>query len=192
MDSDKSVLLLNTTFEPLTVVPARRALKLLFSKKAQSIEECNSYIQTVRAKVRLPSVIQIAYYVKKPYIAPKFSKRSVFIRDNYQCQYCGKQITKPTVDHIIPRSKNGKTNWHNVVTACHSCNNTKGDRSLKETGMRLLKEPNAPKFLIYSAVISPARVKRWEKYFYPEMRDNEKEQVCAAINAASITEAAFV
>jgi 5-methylcytosine-specific restriction endonuclease McrA len=109
MEADQSVLLLNTTFEPLTVVTARRALKLLFSKKAQSIEDGGAYIQTIRAKVRIPSVIQIVYYIKKPYLAPKFSKRSVFIRDSFNCQYCGRHNPKPTIDHIIPRSKGGKT-----------------------------------------------------------------------------------
>ena len=187
MDSDQSVLLLNTTFEPLTVVPARRALKLLFSKKAHSVEEGHAFMRTVRAQVKVPSVIQILYYVRKPYMAPKFSKRAVFMRDNYTCQYCGKHIPKPTIDHIIPSSKAGKTNWFNVVTACHTCNNKKGDRPLKEAGMRLMKEPHEPKFLVYSAVISPARIKRWEKYFYPEMRDNEREVIESAINSSMVS-----
>jgi 5-methylcytosine-specific restriction endonuclease McrA len=181
MEANQSVLLLNTTFEPLTVVTARRALKLLFSKKAQSIEDGGAYIQTIRAKVRIPSVIQIVYYIKKPYIAPKFSKRSVFIRDNFNCQYCGRHTPKPTIDHIIPRSKGGKTCWNNVVTACHSCNNKKGDRSLKESGMRLIKEPQDPKFLVYSALISPARIKKWERYFHPEKHSDEIFRLDAAI-----------
>lgn len=182
MEADHSVLLLNTTFEPLTVVTARRALKLLFSKKAHSIEEGGAFIQTIRARVRIPSVIQIVYYIRKPYMAPKFSKRSVFIRDGYNCQYCGKHTPKPTIDHIIPRSKGGKTNWSNVVTACHACNNRKGDRSLKESGMRLIKDPQEPKFLVYSAIISPARVKKWERYFHPEKYDNGSMQMDAAIS----------
>ncbi len=192
MESDQSVLLLNTTFEPLTVVNPRRALKLLFSKKAHSVEEGISFISTVRAKVRLPSVIQIAYYVRKPYIAPKFSKKAVFIRDNFHCQYCGKHTPKPTIDHIIPKSKGGKTNWFNVVTACHSCNNKKGDRPLKEAGMRLMKEPHEPKFLVYSNVISPTRVKRWEKYFHPELRDYDREFVSTAINSMVFTQEAAI
>jgi len=182
MEADKSVLLLNTTFEPLTVVTARRALKLLFSKKAHSIEEGSAFMQTIRARVRIPSVIQIVYDIRKPYMAPKFSKRSVFIRDSYNCQYCGKHTPKPTIDHIIPRSKGGKTSWSNVVTACHGCNNKKGDISLKEAGMRLIKEPHEPKFLVYSAVISPARVKKWERYFHPEKFDNESLHMDAAIS----------
>ena len=181
MEADQSVLLLNTTFEPLTVVTARRALKLLFSKKAQSIEDGGAYIQTIRAKVRIPSVNQIVYYIKKPYLAPKFSKRSVFIRDSFNCQYCGRHNPKPTIDHIIPRSKGGKTCWNNVVTACHSCNNKKGDRSLKEAGMRLIKEPQDPKFLVYSALISPAKIKKWERYFHPEKQVDEVFRLDAAI-----------
>ncbi|MCE5300888.1 MAG: HNH endonuclease [Spirochaetia bacterium] len=157
-------------------------MRLIFSKKAHTIEEGNTHLCTVRARVRVPSVIQIFYYVKKPYLAPKFSKKSVFIRDNYRCQYCGKHITKPTIDHIIPKSKGGRTGWMNVVTACNLCNNKKGDRPLKEAGMRLIKEPHEPKYLVYSSVISPARMKRWERYFYPELQETEKFIITAAVS----------
>jgi 5-methylcytosine-specific restriction endonuclease McrA len=168
MESDQSVLLLNSTYEPLTVVHARRALKLLFSKKAHTIEESNHFMSTVRARIRVPSVIQIVYFVKKPYSKPKFSKRSVFIRDNYQCQYCGKYSQKPTIDHVIPRCKSGKNDWANVVTACHECNNKKGDRTLKEAGMRLIRQPKEPQYMVYSTIITPHKMRRWEKYFNPQ------------------------
>jgi len=173
MESDQSVLLLNSTYEPLTVVNARRALKLLFSKKAHAVEQGSIFISTIKSRIRIPEVIQIMYFVKKPYLRPKFSKKSVFIRDNYQCQYCGKQSNKPTIDHIIPRSKGGKTNWFNVVTACHNCNNKKSDRTLKEADMKLIKKPGEPRYMIYSSVISPSRIKRWEKYFYPKEKPSK-------------------
>ena len=168
MESDPGVLLLNSTFEPLTVVNPRRAFKLLFAKKAHVIENNGGFISTVKSRIRIPSVIQICYFVKKPYTRPKFSKRSVFIRDNYTCQYCGKHESKPTIDHLLPRSKGGKSDWSNTVTACHACNNKKGDRTIKDAGMRLLKLPGEPKYMVYSTIISPARVKRWEKFFYPK------------------------
>ena len=177
MESDQSVLLLNSTYEPLTVVPARRALNLIFSKKAHAVEESNNFMSTVRAKIRVPSVIQIVYFVKKPYSKPKFSKRSVFIRDNYQCQYCGKHSTKPTIDHVIPRSKGGRNDWANAVTACHECNNKKGDRALKEAGMKLIRTPKEPQYMVYSTIITPTRMKKWERYF------NQAEKVPEAVLA---------
>jgi 5-methylcytosine-specific restriction endonuclease McrA len=178
MDGDSSsVLLLNSTFEPLTIINVRRAFKLLFTKKAHSVEDSPYYLSTVRARIRIPSVIQIVYYVKRPYSQPKFSKKSVFIRDNYQCQYCGNHTVKPTLDHVIPRSKNGNNDWYNVVTACTSCNNKKGNRTLKEAGMTLIRPPSEPKYLIYSTIISQANVKKWEKYFY------HKEKIPKALTA---------
>jgi 5-methylcytosine-specific restriction endonuclease McrA len=168
MESDQSVLLLNSTYEPLTVVPARRALNLLFSKKAHTVEESSFFMSTVRARIRVPSVIQIVYYVKKPFSKPKFSKRSVFIRDNYQCQYCGRRSTKPTIDHVIPRSKGGKNDWTNAVTACHECNNKKGDQTLRAAGMKLIHPPREPQYMVYSTIITPTRMKKWERYFNPQ------------------------
>jgi len=170
MDTYQRVLLLNSTYEPLTVVNARRALKLLFSKKAHTVEQSKLFIATIKARIRLPSVIQIMYYVKKPYSRPKFSKKSVFIRDNYQCQYCGRYSTRPTIDHVVPKCKGGKTGWHNVVTACHNCNNKKSDRTLKEANMNLIKSPREPRYIIYSSIITPSKMKRWEKYFYRNER----------------------
>ncbi len=160
----QSVLLLNTTYEPLTVLNPKRALKLLFSNKAHIVENGHSYISTVRARIKVPSVIQISYYVKKPYSKPKFSKKAVFLRDNYTCQYCGKHLVKPTMDHIIPKSKGGKTDWHNVVTACSPCNNKKGNRTLKEAGMHLICQPSEPKYLIQSD-FNRKHWEKWDKYF---------------------------
>ncbi|HRU40063.1 MAG TPA: HNH endonuclease, partial [Candidatus Goldiibacteriota bacterium] len=117
------------------------------------------------------------YFVKKPFSRPKFSKKSVFIRDNYQCQYCGCHSVKPTIDHIIPRCKGGKNDWTNTVTACHACNNKKGDRTLKEAGMKLIRQPAEPKFMVYSSIITPSRMKKWEKYLQP--RDKIQESVMA-------------
>jgi len=182
MEPDQSVLLLNSTYEPLTVINPRRALKLLFSKKAHSVEESQYFISTVRSRIRMPSVIQVAYFVKKPFSRPKFSKKSVFIRDNYRCQYCGAHSAKPTIDHIIPRCKGGRNDWTNTVTACHGCNNKKGDRPLKEADMKLVRQPGEPQFMVYSAIITPARIKKWEKYF---RKPQETSGGLLALGAAS-------
>lgn len=165
MDVDQRVLLLNSTYEPLTIVTARRAVKLIFANKANVVEQSSEYLSTVRARMKLPSVIQVVYFVKKPYARPKFSKKAVFARDNYRCQYCGVQMAKPTIDHVVPRSRNGENEWTNVVTACSSCNNKKGSRTPKEAGMRLMRRPQLPKYFVSSVIIPPAKYKKWEKYF---------------------------
>ncbi len=173
MELNQGVLLLNTTYEPLTIISAKRAFKLLFSKKAHPIEYTNFFAYTVRSKIKIPSVIQIAYFVKKPYTKPKFSKKAVFIRDNYQCQYCGTFTTKPTIDHVLPRSKGGKTTWQNVVTACPSCNNKKSNKTLKEANLKLIKEPKEPNYLVYTTFTHGVkRMEAWKKYFEPATRPN--------------------
>lgn len=165
MDGDQRVLLLNSTYEPLTILTARRAVKLIFSKKANVVEQSSEYLSTVRSRIRLPSVIQIVYFVNKPYARPKFSKKAVFARDNYRCQYCGVQMAKPTIDHVIPKSRKGASDWSNVVTACGLCNNKKGSLTPKEAGMKLLRAPGIPRHFVSSAIIPPLRYKRWVKYF---------------------------
>ncbi|MFP4465431.1 MAG: HNH endonuclease [Candidatus Goldiibacteriota bacterium] len=167
MDPDQNVLLLNSTFEPLTVLRGRRALKLIFERKAHVIEDSGVFLHTVKHKLKLPSVVQLMYYVKKPYKKPKFSKKAIFIRDNFRCQYCRTYTSKPTIDHIVPKSKNGPSVWTNVVTACHKCNNKKSDRTLKEAGMTLLKKPRTPKYIIIHGFSGTKNIKKWEKYFNP-------------------------
>ncbi len=165
MEVDQRVLLLNSTYEPLTILTARRAVKLIFANKANVVEHSSEYLSTIRSRIKIPSVIQIVYFVKKPYARPKFSKKAVFARDNYRCQYCGVQMAKPTIDHVLPRSRKGPNDWSNVVTACGSCNNKKGSRTPKEAGMRLVRVPGLPRHFVSSAIIPPSRYKKWEKYF---------------------------
>ncbi|MEI7641045.1 MAG: HNH endonuclease [bacterium] len=162
---DQNVLLLNTTLEPLSVINARRALNLLFSKKAFPVETSSVKIRTVRNTINLPSVIQIVYYIRKPFTRPRFSKKAIFMRDGFTCQFCGNHTAKPTVDHLIPSSKGGTNSWTNVVTACPECNNKKGDKTLEEVKMRLIRHPYEPKFIIHSLAVSQAKAKKWEKYF---------------------------
>jgi hypothetical protein len=140
-------------------------LKLLFNNKAHVIEHGGMFFSTVKTKFLMPSVIQIEYYVRKPYKKPRFSKKAVFTRDNYQCQYCGCILPRPTLDHIIPRCKGGENTWTNVVTACHACNNKKGDRPIREAGLKLASMPYEPKYIISSEMGSKRKCENWEKYF---------------------------
>lgn len=117
---------------------------LLASEKAETIEDSPFFIQGVQRTFTLPSILRLLKRVRPRRDAPvRFSRRNVYIRDKHKCQYCG-VIVDPkeiTCDHVIPRSRGGKTSWENVVAACHDCNLKKGSRLPEEIGMRLARPP---------------------------------------------------
>jgi 5-methylcytosine-specific restriction endonuclease McrA len=139
------VLVLNANYEPLNVCNIRRAMGLIFSGKAEMIENGRGYIQTVRQAYPKPSVIRIGYMVKRPRPRVRLSKREVFRRDNYTCQYCGTSHGRMTLDHVVPRHLGGRHTWENLVTACASCNLRKGGRSLDQSPMNLIHLPREPR-----------------------------------------------
>lgn len=139
------VLVLNANYEPLNVCNIRRAIGLIFSGKAEMIENGRGYIQTVTAAYPKPSVIRIGYMVKRPRPRVRLSKREVFRRDNYTCQYCGTRSGRMTLDHVVPRHVGGRHTWDNLVTACASCNLRKGGRSLEQAPMDLRRPPQEPR-----------------------------------------------
>jgi 5-methylcytosine-specific restriction endonuclease McrA len=163
------VLVLNQTFEPLHFCNAKRAIVLVLSGKAENVEFDSKIVRSPSFSMRLPVVIRLMKYIKKPYQkALPFSKKNVLKRDQFRCQYCGKNHSYLTIDHIVPKSRGGRTTWENVVVACQSCNLIKGDRSLSETDLQLLKEPERPTtYLAYRFFqIPPSNMYRkvWERY----------------------------
>jgi 5-methylcytosine-specific restriction endonuclease McrA len=118
---------------------------LIFSGKAELIENGRGYIQTVRRAYPKPSVIRIGYMVKRPRPRVRLSKREVFRRDKYTCQYCGTQNGRMTLDHVVPRHNGGRHTWENLVTACANCNLRKGGRSLDQSPMNLQRPPREPR-----------------------------------------------
>ncbi len=138
------VLVLNANYEPLDVCTVRRALGLLLSEKAHLVLNGRGKIRTVRATFEIPSVIRLDYMVKRPRPQVKLSREEIFRRDNYICQYCGRRVSHPTIDHVVPRRLGGQDTWDNLVTACAACNARKGGRTLEQAHMRLLKEPAPP------------------------------------------------
>ena len=93
-----------------------------------------------------PSVIRLEQMIHRPRLQIKLTRREVFRRDNYICQYCARRIAfrESTIDHVIPRSRNGKNHWTNCVTSCKTCNRNKGDRTPEEANMRLIRQPGFP------------------------------------------------
>lgn len=138
------VLVLNANFEPLNVCDTRRALGLILTGKADMVVNGRGVIRTVSREIPRPSIIRLEEMVQRPRPRVKLTRREIFRRDNYTCQYCGRRSGEMTVDHVLPRHLGGKHIWTNVVTACPSCNHQKGGRRLDESGMKLIRLPQEP------------------------------------------------
>jgi len=165
------VLVLNATFEPLNIVTLRRAIVLLLKEKAEVVEAAQAQIRSQRLSFDLPLVIRLVYFVRVPRrLFFPLTRRTVLARDHYTCQYCGAQPVKSqlTVDHVVPRSRGGETDWKNVVTACVPCNQRKGQRTPEETGIRLLAPPQRPRYAALVLLGKAQPHETWRKYI-----DNE-------------------
>ena len=161
------VLVLNATYEPLSVVSVQRAIVLLLKEKAELIEAASERLHAATISYPVPLVIRLVYYVRIPRqvtLAP--SRNSVLLRDNFTCQYCGATPGRNglTLDHILPRSRGGETGWENVVAACRPCNIRKGDRLPEEAGMALRKRPGRPHYLAFLLLSGTQEV--WDKYVF--------------------------
>jgi 5-methylcytosine-specific restriction endonuclease McrA len=144
-----STLLLNASFEPLTVLSWKRAMLLVLDERAEVVvADEDDPVRSQFQSFPRPLVIRLIAYVKIPYRAKvALNKRNLYSRDGGQCQYCGEQIgmTSATIDHIVPRSRGGKNIWENVCLACDDCNYTKGSHLLSELGWTLRTEPRVPR-----------------------------------------------
>lgn len=162
------VLVLNSTYEPLQFCNAHRAIVMVIKGKAEQIECDGKVFRSPTVTFRLPTVIRLMNFINIPYRGiVSFSKKNVFRRDNHTCQYCGRNEVELTIDHVIPKSRGGNTSWENVVVACLECNLKKGNRTPREVGIRLLKRPYTPHFLIHNSVYQSAPksfIKSWSKY----------------------------
>ena len=147
-----AVLVLNQNYEPLNVCNARRAFVLLGRGKAEVLEHGEGGIRTPSVIYPLPSVIRMVYMIKRPRPRMRLSRREVFNRDGHKCQYCGKETHNLTLDHVIPRHRNGRHEWENLTSACKKCNHKKAGRTPKEARMRLLTKPFTPRVNSYYVV----------------------------------------
>ena len=138
------VLVLNANFEPINVCNTRRAVGLLTAGKAAMVANGRGYIRTVSQSIPRPSVIRLENMIQRPRPHIKLTRREVFRRDNYTCQYCGRHAIDLTLDHVIPRHMGGTHIWTNVVAACATCNHRKGGRRVDEAHMKLMHVPKEP------------------------------------------------
>ena len=138
------VLVLNANFEPINICSTRRAIGLVMGGKAAMVANGRGYIHTIRELLPRPSVIRLEIQIHRPRPHIKLTRREVFRRDNYTCQYCGRRDRGLTVDHVKPKHQGGQHIWTNVVAACPPCNHRKGGHSLEEAHMLLLHVPKEP------------------------------------------------
>ena len=164
-----SVLVLNASFEPLSVVSVQRAIVLLLKEKAEVVEAAEDVLRSEHLTLPVPLVIRLVYYVRIPHrVSLPVTRRALLVRDRYTCQYCGAQPGRQelTMDHILPRSRGGKTTWENVVAACKACNGKKGNKTPAEANMTLLNQPTKPRYFAMAYVTSMETRNAWEKYIW--------------------------
>lgn len=146
---NQRVLVLNQDYSPLTVCSIQRAFLLTFLGKAELISGFDGqYLRTITAQYPKPAVVRIINYIRIPYKDVELSRQNVFKRDSYSCQYCGTSKDL-TLDHVLPRSRKGRSSWTNLVTACKSCNARKGDALPEEIGLILKSKPYKPSFILF-------------------------------------------
>lgn len=144
----KAVLVLDSSYRPIKQISWKKAMTLYFQEKIEVIKEYeDTWIRSPSKKFKLPSVIRLIDYIFKLPWGIKLTRTNLFIRDRGTCQYCTKRLNRSrfTIDHVIPKSKGGKTDWNNLVISCAKCNIKKGDSSLNEMGFKLAKKPSQPK-----------------------------------------------
>jgi 5-methylcytosine-specific restriction endonuclease McrA len=140
------VLVLNSSLQPLSVIPERRLIVLLSKKKVTFLDNSmreliEESIKARRLELERPVIVQLLANVRIPRVALQPTRSNILLRDDETCQYCGKRTRDLTLDHIIPRSRGGQSTWENLVASCKACNGKKGNRLLKEVNMHLLRPP---------------------------------------------------
>jgi 5-methylcytosine-specific restriction endonuclease McrA len=159
------VLVLNQDYMPLNICRVRRAVILVLCGRAEVIENGRGIIHSIGGSYDVPAVIRLSYYIKRPYRRRKMTKLEVFSRDEYTCQYCGRQGKELTLDHVTPRKRGGEHTWENVVSACVPCNRRKAGRTPSEAGMPLLNQPKPPGNSNFYVPFNLLRIhSEWHKY----------------------------
>lgn len=163
------VLVLNQSYEPISVCSAKKAFLLLYLMKAELVAERKGRsMRSVGSTFPWPSVIRLSSYIRVRFKHVELSRRNLLRRDNHQCQYCGSTQPPLTLDHVMPRSRGGADTWENLVTACIRCNNKKGNRTPEEANMHLIKPPRKPHHVIFLKNFMGKVDEAWKPYLFLE------------------------
>jgi 5-methylcytosine-specific restriction endonuclease McrA len=164
------VLVLNATFEPINVTAVRRALVLMLKGVAQAEEMNHSEVHSAHQAVKVPSVIRLLAYRHIPQQSRALSRKNILMRDKNTCQFCGRTLpaSELTLDHVMPRSRGGRSSWENLVACCYECNNRKGDRTPEEAGLHLVRRPRP--FTLHTSRqlmrLIGRQEEKWRKYLF--------------------------
>ena len=163
------VLVLNAAYEVLGLASVKRSVLLVLSGGAERLSESGRFLHTPSTQIPVPSVIRLKRLVRRGPSRVPLNRRNVLRRDRYTCQYCGRQGGELTVDHVLPRSRGGKSTWENLVAACRACNLKKGDRTPEEAGMRLLRSPKVPRAPLFLSDLKEIP-ETWQPYLEALLR----------------------
>lgn len=164
------VLVLNATFEPINVTAVRRALVLMLKGVAQAEETNHAEVHTTHKAMQVPSVIRLLTYRHIPQQSRALSRKNILLRDRNTCQFCGHALpaSELTLDHVMPRSRGGRSSWENLVACCYGCNNRKGDRTPEEAGLKLQRRPRP--FTLHTSRqlmrLIGNKDEKWRKYLF--------------------------
>lgn len=162
--TNQKVLVLNADFRALSVCSTPKAFLLVYLKKAEIVNAVKGKrLRSIDRSFPVPSVIRLLRYVNMPYRGVMLSRQNIFKRDGHKCLYCGEK-NNLTLDHVLPRSKGGKTSWTNLVTACQTCNSRKGDLTPEEADMLLPYQPFRPSFVMFLKEFSRIGEESWQDF----------------------------
>ncbi len=160
----KKVLILNADYRAFSVCSVYKAFLLVYLEKAEVVKKAeNGVLRTVNRVYDMPSIIKLNQYVNIPYKGVIMTRQNIFKRDGNQCVYCSSKDSL-TLDHVLPRSRGGGSNWTNLVTACKTCNSKKGDFLPEEIGMILPYKPFKPSFIMFLRDFSGLGDDSWMPY----------------------------
>jgi 5-methylcytosine-specific restriction endonuclease McrA len=163
----RQVLVLNQNYEPLSICSVKRAVVMMYLRKAELIETLDGYkLRSQKTEIAVPSVIRLDYYVKVPGKRVMLTRKNVIKRDGSRCQYCGEKKGQMTVDHVVPKRYNGEDTWENLVCACQECNNKKGHQLPEKAGLRLIKRPRRPSHITFIQQNVGKSNHRWRPYVF--------------------------
>ena len=174
-------LVLNADYRPLSYFPLsllswQDAIKSVYLERVNVVAEYEDIVRSEKVNLAMPSVVVLKSFINPQKIVP-FTRFNLFLRDTFACQYCGKKEKELTFDHVIPKSRGGKTRWDNVVAACTSCNIKKSNKAASKAGMKLQKKPVKPSpetLLNNGRKFPPKNVhKTWADFLYWDVELNE-------------------
>ncbi len=160
-------MILNQSYEPLTVCNIKKAIILIYLGKAELVaNDKRKELRSVSKAYPWPSIIRLSQFITIPYKKVVLTRKNILRRDGYKCSYCGRGDIALTIDHIIPKSKGGTDSWENLVCACTICNNRKGDRTPDESNMKLLNRAFKPSHIMFIKNVVGKLDENWKPYLY--------------------------